>query len=318
MPGNPILTQRDLPRDRPTRSPRPATPTWSRRPRGDGGRDSSRRGPMQRPYNTGRETFLLPVTWPDGWPMIVDPGDADPDVVARPKLPPQAGGAGAGAFDRARRVRRAGARALWLMLRDAEGRWSRLERGALALGEPGMRRSAGEGQPAYLGRRQQHAWGQGPRRPSTSSRRDPGDEAGLAAFQSEAAWYALTVGLADGRRVVQLRRRGGSRTSPRQAWSWPRRRWPHTAGRCGSGSTPAAAATSSSMPKPPGHGGPWSATPTARCSARAPPAASWAPCSASMPSPLPPRRSVKSASTSLDSCPTRQSAPCCRTRRRRR
>ena len=33
-------------------------------------------------YNTGRETFLLPVTWQDGWPVILQSGRSDP--VRRP------------------------------------------------------------------------------------------------------------------------------------------------------------------------------------------------------------------------------------------
>ena len=32
-------------------------------------------------YNTGRETFLLPVTWKDGWPVILEKGKAVPTVV---------------------------------------------------------------------------------------------------------------------------------------------------------------------------------------------------------------------------------------------
>ncbi|MGA2609646.1 MAG: alpha/beta fold hydrolase [Terriglobia bacterium] len=37
-------------------------------------------------YNTGRETFLLPVKWVDGWPVILDANKMVPHVVRRPKL----------------------------------------------------------------------------------------------------------------------------------------------------------------------------------------------------------------------------------------
>ncbi|PNB37709.1 glycoside hydrolase 43 family protein, partial [Pseudomonas sp. FW305-130] len=40
-------------------------------------------------YNIGRETFLLPVTWRDGWPQILPAGTAIPFVAQRPKLPRQ-------------------------------------------------------------------------------------------------------------------------------------------------------------------------------------------------------------------------------------
>lgn len=37
-------------------------------------------------FNTGRETFLLPVTWKDGWPIILEPGKAVPTVVDKANL----------------------------------------------------------------------------------------------------------------------------------------------------------------------------------------------------------------------------------------
>lgn len=37
-------------------------------------------------YNTGRETFLLPVTWEDGWPMILPRGETLPIVVNKGDL----------------------------------------------------------------------------------------------------------------------------------------------------------------------------------------------------------------------------------------
>ena len=38
-------------------------------------------------YNTGRETFLLPVHWRDGWPVITAPGQGIAPVVRHPDLP---------------------------------------------------------------------------------------------------------------------------------------------------------------------------------------------------------------------------------------
>lgn len=37
-------------------------------------------------FNTGRETFLLPVTWKDGWPVILERGKAVPTVVDKANL----------------------------------------------------------------------------------------------------------------------------------------------------------------------------------------------------------------------------------------
>jgi alpha-N-arabinofuranosidase len=39
----------------------------------------------------GRETYLLPVRWEDGWPRFLDPGEALPPLSARPDLPEFAG-----------------------------------------------------------------------------------------------------------------------------------------------------------------------------------------------------------------------------------
>jgi xylan 1,4-beta-xylosidase len=96
-----------------------------------------------------------------------------------------------------------------MMLRTPKARWYGFDRGALTL-RPQSAPLGGLGQPAFLGRRQQHAWAEASAAVDFQPQRD-GEEAGLAAFQSEAAWYALVVGHADGRRVVQLRRR--SRTA---------------------------------------------------------------------------------------------------------
>ena len=86
--GNPILTQRDLPPDR-------------RLPITNAGHADLVEGPdgtwwavflATRPYrgnqyNLGRETFLLPVTWKDGWPVILPRGERVPMVAKRPDLP---------------------------------------------------------------------------------------------------------------------------------------------------------------------------------------------------------------------------------------
>ncbi|MBN8260697.1 MAG: glycoside hydrolase family 43 protein [Xanthomonadales bacterium] len=90
FPGNPILTQRDLDPNR--RDPVTSTGhaqfirlrdgSWwtvflATRPyRGD-----------QYKYNLGRETFLLPVSWKDGWPQVLPRGARVPLLVDRPHLP---------------------------------------------------------------------------------------------------------------------------------------------------------------------------------------------------------------------------------------
>lgn len=91
--GNPILTQRILPPSR----PEPITST------GHADFVETQNGewwavflgcePYEDDlYNTGRETFMLPIKWVDGWPVILEPGKVVSRVVRRPKLPVQAAG----------------------------------------------------------------------------------------------------------------------------------------------------------------------------------------------------------------------------------
>ncbi|MET0892971.1 MAG: family 43 glycosylhydrolase, partial [Pseudoxanthomonas sp.] len=82
---NPILTQRDLPTDR----AHPITNAGhADLVEGLDGRwwatflASRNYGEVH--YNTGRETFLLPVEWKDGWPMILEPGLGIPYVAPGP------------------------------------------------------------------------------------------------------------------------------------------------------------------------------------------------------------------------------------------
>ena len=95
----------------------------------------------------------------------------------------------------------------WMMLRTPRERWWALDRGALALrARPDD--IAQRGQPAFVGRRQQHQRATF----TTAMRFTParrGDRAGLVAFQSENFFYTLTVTLDEGKRVVQVERRAG-------------------------------------------------------------------------------------------------------------
>ena len=89
---NPILTQRDLPADR-------AQPVTNA---GHADLVEMKDGSWwavflaSRPYrdylfNTGRETFLLPVTWKDGWPVILEHGKVIPTTLPAPAAAKQAG-----------------------------------------------------------------------------------------------------------------------------------------------------------------------------------------------------------------------------------
>lgn len=212
-PGNPILTQRGLPPDRPF----PITST------GHAGFVDTGRGWWAtflgvRPYdghnfNTGRETFLLPVMWKDGWPRITAPGERVPYVHARPELPESAAPTPTTGPMRLRETfERADLPLQWMMLRNPDGRWYRLGGGATLEARPvGL---GDNGNPSFLARRQQHL------NASISTRvrfvpREDGDRAGLAAFQNDDYWFFLGMEQADGRAMIRLVRRAGD-DMPRQ------------------------------------------------------------------------------------------------------
>ncbi len=87
-PFNPILTQRDLPADRPDRVE--ATGHADIVQLDDGswwGVFLATRPFAGQSTLLGRETFLLPLEWQDGWPRFLDRGEAVPMQLARPNLP---------------------------------------------------------------------------------------------------------------------------------------------------------------------------------------------------------------------------------------
>jgi alpha-N-arabinofuranosidase len=205
---NPILTQRDLPPDR-------ALPVTSA---GHAELVQTTDGQWwasflaTRPYrgdfyNTGREAFLLPVTWRDGWPVILDHGQPVPYVQAAPALPgSQARQATAGAFQV--RVRFA-ARELpldWMMLRNPREVWWRTGAGLTITARP--ERLADRANPSFLGRRQQHMNAHVQTELSFKPRQD-GDKAGLVALQNDAYYYFVGVVRDQGRTELHVERRAG-------------------------------------------------------------------------------------------------------------
>jgi xylan 1,4-beta-xylosidase len=86
--GNPILTQRDLPADRPDPVINAGHADLVEAPDGSWWAVFLASRPYEQiHYNTGRETFMLPVTWRDGWPVILPQGKPIPYVVQAPRFP---------------------------------------------------------------------------------------------------------------------------------------------------------------------------------------------------------------------------------------
>ncbi|MBV9883961.1 MAG: glycoside hydrolase family 9 protein [Sphingomonadaceae bacterium] len=203
-PGNPILTQRDLPRDRPFPISSAGHAQLVETQNGEWWATFLATRPYSQDfYNTGRETFLLPVRWQDGWPRITAAGERVAYVHARPNLPPDSA-----APPRAREEFDGPALPLdWLMARNPRSAWYRFDHGSLVLDARAV--GLGDmGNPSFLARRQQHLDATAETLVHFRPERD-GDEAGLAAFQNDEHWYAIAVGMAGRQPAVQLKRRTG-------------------------------------------------------------------------------------------------------------
>ena len=149
-------------------------------------------------YNTGRETFMLPVTWKDGWPVILPPKTPVP---LRPAVPDLA---------------QAGHRQdplnplAWLSLRTPKGEtWHRLGADSIvldampdAIGDPASH-------PAFIGVRQSDTRATFSAdlafRPHTE-----GERAGIAAIQSDNFYVFYGMALRNGVEVLEVTRRAGA------------------------------------------------------------------------------------------------------------
>jgi alpha-N-arabinofuranosidase len=210
--GNPILTQRDLPNDRPSPITSTGHASFVRTHKGDwwavflGVRPYDRAGN----FNTGRETFLMPVNWSEGWPRITRPGETVPWVAARPNLQlgPKPPVPTRGSFTIRDEFNGSKLPPYWVILRNPTQRWWSISGGALQI-RPRPPAFGDHGNPSLVARRQQHLNATA----ITRVRFDPpadGSEAGLIALQNDEYWYFLAVGREAGERVVRLRRRTGA------------------------------------------------------------------------------------------------------------
>ncbi|MFD1217260.1 glycoside hydrolase family 43 protein [Microbulbifer celer] len=164
-------------------------------------------------YNTGRETFLMPVSWENGWPVITRGEQQIPTVGKRPALPPQPAAPvpTTGNFTLRDEFDAPDLPMHWLQLRNpSPSPWYSLTRtpGSLQLNPTPI--ALGEkDNPAFLARRQQHLQATA----TTQMRYHPqqkGDRAGMAVFQNSEHFYFFGVtGNADGGSDLIVSRRNG-------------------------------------------------------------------------------------------------------------
>lgn len=215
--GNPILTQRDLPDSRPNAIGTAGHADFVQTPDGRWWAiflATRNYGPDL--YNIGREPYLLPVTWNDGWPVILEQGKTVSFVLDRPNLPPSPRPAQPLSGDYAYRDDFNGGKLGlgWMSVRIPQQPRHALRHGELVLQASLDAVGDIRNVPSFIGRKQAHAIAT----VSTAMRYSPahaGDRAGLVAMQNDDAYLFLGVQRRDGKPVVALSVRT-SGADPRQ------------------------------------------------------------------------------------------------------
>jgi xylan 1,4-beta-xylosidase len=172
-------------------------------------------------FNTGRETFLLPVTWQDGWPIILPKGTAIPYVTRGPKNMSAASQAPAtGNFTWRDEFDARSLSSTWLYVRVPGESWAdlRAKPGTLTI-HPRAESLDTPKNPSFLARRQQHTSFSA----STAFELPQAGRiaAGIAAFQSEGYWYFLGARRTPAGVQLFLERRNGSSTETRATTTLP-------------------------------------------------------------------------------------------------
>lgn len=209
---HPTLTQRDLPEDR----PHPVTCTGHADfvigPDGDWWTVFLACTPYSGGhYNTGRQTFLLPVTWSDdGWPTILEPGLTVPFVAKGPNgagLDENAAFPLTGNFTWTDDFNAEKLSPAWLFMRAPQTTWWSLTDGSLRL-TPRSDTLRGRHNPTFVGRRLQHNTFTA--QTTLHLPAESGVSAGLSAYHNETRHYNFGVRRADSGYEIYLEAQRGA------------------------------------------------------------------------------------------------------------
>jgi xylan 1,4-beta-xylosidase len=156
-------------------------------------------------FNTGRETFMSPVSWKDGWPVIHGGEETIqyryplplPQVKSNPVNPFSGNLVYRDEFNGKRLDHR------WIFLRTVTQSWFALNKKGFLSVQLRPETIAGKGNPSFVAHRQQHLKFSA----ATAVAFDAGsdnEKAGITVFQNEDHFYYLCRSVADGKPVVQL------------------------------------------------------------------------------------------------------------------
>jgi alpha-N-arabinofuranosidase len=144
-------------------------------------------------YNTGRQTFLLPVIWKNDWPVILAENSTVPYLSFKPNLSEQDSSSIPlnGNFSLRDEFSDTSLSMVWNFIRTPHEKWYTLKKDKLTI------RARDQAinhisQPSFIGRRQQHHFCSA----TTSMQFKPanvGDKAGLVVFQNEDHYYMIAI-----------------------------------------------------------------------------------------------------------------------------
>jgi alpha-N-arabinofuranosidase len=158
-------------------------------------------------YNTGRETFLAPVKWTDGWPVI-NPGKEEVQFYYPLPTKPVKDSTYipySGNFIIKDDFNKPILDKNWIFLRTLREKWFSLsdKKGFLKLQVRPEKVSDSTGNPSFIGRRLQHSIGYASLSLEFNTQND-NEKAGLLIFQDEKHFYFLCKSKSGDRQVIQL------------------------------------------------------------------------------------------------------------------
>jgi len=154
-------------------------------------------------YNTGRETFIAPVKWTDGWPIInPDHKEVKYSYTADFKEVKQVAPPQSGNFAYRTTFGKKLDQSL-LFLRTNDTSWYKLDKTNGLTMKLLPETCMGLGNPAFIGKRQQHLAGSASTE-MTFTASQSNEKAGMLIFQGEYNFYYICKSIKDGEQVVQL------------------------------------------------------------------------------------------------------------------
>jgi len=162
-------------------------------------------------FNTGRETFMLPVTWNDGWPTILPHGQVVPGVVGKSGLKPANDNYVTGNYSFTDRFDTPKLDLRWIFLRNPKMQNYDWSGEGISLTPTAVNLTALDS-PSALFYRQKHTSFTAETEVAFTPSREQ-DLAGLAVFQNDEHHYVLGKTLQGGRPAITLTRVEGGHKS---------------------------------------------------------------------------------------------------------